>query len=236
MIKISTSDDYATIAVNEPFYLEYYTAAHRSQSIEVSSGITVLEDVQVKRPTDDAPGSSMLWRMKLVLTSREPQQIYVSIHSPIPSVAKQPKHIIHINQKCMGCHIEEPIWKRRNQLFCSVECAGVAESIQYISTGYIDGTRINLVMEKLSSGDTYIIRDLKAQTKTPMSRQDGERAWMLAEKYVNSGVMHPETQDDKPQCCDRGVTRILFRGYAAEPKDVSELAVIFLNNSKLNKK
>lgn len=239
MITVSSSDDYACIPVGKVFALQYYTSAINVQNISFGKGIELVEQAKhVERENDLAPGSSLLWRMKLRVVAEGPQQILISSHSPIPG-NKPFEHVIHINEMCQTCKDEIPLWKSGHQLFCSRECALVGshqqqgEWITYLATGYFQGTRTDMGIHK-SDDDSYTFFNNKSNKRSNVSKEDGNRAWELVNTYIKTGVMHPTTKEDHPQCCDRGTTRIFFRGYAVEPRDVPELIEIFnkYNNKK----
>ena len=93
--------------------------------------------------------------------------------------------------------------------------------ILFLATGFLIGT----------SHKTRLTSDNRLETlggRTTVDDAMARRARNTVEKYVLSGAFHEQTSDDLPHRGDRGVSRFIYRDLYADPRDVPELAQLFL--------
>ena len=116
-------------------------------------------------------------------------------------------------------------------VFCGKECGRghyCPKSLQYLSTGYINGTRINRVLTREGNNHfRWTDRQDPKERQKLIDQKAARQVWRLAQQYVESGEFHLGTDKDKPECCDKGIVRVWFGKYAADPRDVPDIVRFF---------
>lgn len=223
------------VARGDSFLLEYSTSAIASVKLFFSAGLSP-KDTEEPHMKNTKPGGYTTHR-KLVFVSEDAPE-----YGTISEVIISPTFKVNaVNTIIVQTYDEDPnVLALESQLPVGkkwkMEPAASDKPIIYLSTGFIDGTRINMQFKMIDrEQQTYLYKNLLTNRTAVVEDEDVNTLRRLINGYVLNGAMHEHTEDDDPRCCDIGTTRILFDNYAAEPNRVKELVELFEKYKRLSK-
>lgn len=195
------------------FYVTYKTSAIRYSHFVLSNGLTQLGESEVVVP-NNLPGGSPTWRMRIRVDRAAPP------YATLVEVVKTPTgELAQVRTLVVDTAPAPARWK--------LEPAASDEPISLVSHGFLDGTRVSRHFQRDRRMQTYRFYDAITGRDAPVDSDDATLLRRLLNSYVLSGALHEHTEADDPPCCDRGIERVYFDKYAAEPSAVPQLVQLF---------